>query len=44
MWEREVFWGAGEDGGGGGDLIRVEAGLTLDDKSREILCWTVTRL
>ncbi|KAJ3863730.1 hypothetical protein EV359DRAFT_42526 [Lentinula novae-zelandiae] len=36
MWEREVF--------GGGDLIRVDAGLSLDDKSREILCWTVTRL
>ncbi|KAJ3804249.1 hypothetical protein F5876DRAFT_53629 [Lentinula aff. lateritia] len=36
MWERDVF--------GGADLIRVDAGLALDDRSREILWWTVTRL
>ncbi|KAF8824857.1 hypothetical protein HHX47_DHR7000536 [Lentinula edodes] len=49
MWEKEVFLvpGAGDDDGGGStgeDLIRVDAGLSLDDKSREILWWTVTRL
>ncbi|GAW09016.1 protein [Lentinula edodes] len=49
MWEKEVFLvpGAGDNDGSGGtaeDLIRVDAGLSLDDKSREILWWTVTRL
>ncbi|KAJ3990131.1 hypothetical protein F5890DRAFT_698552 [Lentinula detonsa] len=36
MWEKDVF-------GGKVDLIRVDAGLSLDE-GREIIWWTVTRL
>ncbi|KAJ3872560.1 hypothetical protein F5051DRAFT_151056 [Lentinula edodes] len=49
MWEKEVFLvpgAGGNDGSGstGEDLIRVDAGLSVDERSKEILWWTVTRL